>query len=95
MRYTVEAFPPTTNIEVIHNFPVDKKYLELGELSIRLKRSTEEDAVLYLIDKAKEIGADAIVIIGERHGGSILVPAGEIWVKVDKRYLKGVAIKYE
>lgn len=63
-------------------------------MSVRLKKSTEENAVLYLKKKAMSIGADAIIILGESSGGSVVVPVGNMYAIVNKRYLKALAIKY-
>jgi len=48
-----------------------------------------------LIDKSKEIGADAIIIIGEDSEGNVIVPVGNVYTTVDKRYLRAIAIKYK
>jgi len=66
MRYTTEIFQPTNKIEVLHTKPVERDYIELGTIAIRLNKSTEENAVAYLTEKGKELGADAIIIMGER-----------------------------
>ncbi len=95
MKYTTNQYNPSNNVDVLHTYPNDRKYNELGKLSIKLKKSIREDAVLYMKDKAKSIGADAIVIIGERNEGSVMVPVGKYYVKVDKIYLDAIAIKYE
>lgn len=75
--------------------PIQKEFIELGELSVRLKKSTEENAVIFLKEKAKSIGADAIVILGETSHGAVAVPIGKMYVVVNKRYLKALAIRYK
>ena len=55
MRYATEIFQPTNRIEIIHTKPVNRDYIEIGEVSIRLKKSTEEKAVALLAEKAKEL----------------------------------------
>lgn len=99
MRYVDESYPQTQSVEVLRNKPVEKEFIELGELSIQIKKGilfgNEEDAVLDLIGKAKEIGADAIIIIGEGSEGNVIVPIGDGYTTVDKRYLKAIAIKYQ
>jgi len=67
----------------------------LGELSLRLKRSNEENAIVYLKEEARKIGADAIVILGEHSKGAIAVPIGNLYAIVQKRYLTAIAIKYK
>ena len=95
MKYTSEVFPPTKNIEVLHIKPVTRDYIEIGEVSIRLKKSTQENAVVLLSEKAKELGADALVIIGERSKGAVAMPIGSSVVAVPLRELYGIAIKYK
>jgi hypothetical protein len=94
MRYTEQAYPATQSVEVLRTKPVDRAYVELGELSVRVKKSTEESAVLFLKEKAREVGADAIVVLGERSGGAVAVPAGYNVVLVPLRDLVAIAIKY-
>jgi uncharacterized ferredoxin-like protein len=87
MRYTAEIFPPSSKIEVLYTKPVACDYLEIGEISIRLRRSTEENAVAYLNEKAKELGADAIILMGERSKGAVAMPIGDMAVAVPIREL--------
>jgi len=95
MRYTTEIFQPTSRIEVLHTKPVGRDYIEIGEISIRLKKSTEENAVVYLKEKARELGADAIIIMGDRSRGAVAVPIGSMAVAVPIRELYAIAIKYK
>jgi len=95
MKYTSEIYTATQEVEVLRAKPVRKNFIELGELSVRLKKTTEENAVLYLTEKAKSIGADAIVILGEASSGSMAVPMGYMYAVVNKRYLKALAIRYK
>jgi uncharacterized protein YbjQ (UPF0145 family) len=95
MKYTSEAFQPTKHIEVLHTKPAARDYIEIGEVAIRLKKTTQENAVALLSEKAKELGADALVIIGERSKGAVAMPVGSLFVAVPLRELYGVAIKYK
>jgi type IV pilus biogenesis protein CpaD/CtpE len=95
MKYTSEAFQPTQHIEIFHIKPPARDYIEIGEVSIRLKKSTQENAVALLSEKAKELGADALVIIGERSKGAVAMPVGSLAVAVPLRELYGIAIKYK
>jgi uncharacterized protein YbjQ (UPF0145 family) len=90
-----QAYPATQSVEVLRTKPVDRAYIELGELSVRVKKSTEESAILFLKEKAREIGADAIVVLGERSEGAVAVPSGYNVVVVPLRGLVAVAIKYK
>jgi|SRR3990170_6994755 len=98
MKYSDDNYPPTNSIEVLRNKPVEKEFVELGELSLQVKKgifSNQEEAVLNLKEKAKEIGADAIIILGEESEGSVIIPIGNLYTSVDKRYIKAIAIKYK
>jgi len=98
MKYSEDIHPPSDSVEVLRNKPIEKEFVELGELSIQIKKgifSNQEGAVLKLKEKAKEIGADAIIIIGEESEGNLIVPIGDLYTTVDKRYLKAIAIKYK
>ena len=95
MRYTSEIFQPTSRIEVLHTKQVGRDYIEIGEISIRLKKSTEENAIVYLKEKAREIGADDIIIMGERSRGAVAVPVGSMAIAVPIRDLYAIAIKYK
>lgn len=95
MKYSEDIYPPTNSVEVLRNKPVEKDYIELGELSLKIKRSNQEEAVLQLKEKAKEIGADAIILLGEDSEGNVIVPIGNLYASVDLRYIKAIAIKYK
>jgi hypothetical protein len=94
-RYTDTTYPPTTEVEVLRTKPVDRPFVELGEIRLQLKKSNENDAILILRDKAREIGANAIVILGEQSRGTAIVPAGNILMAVPLRELVAVAIRYK
>jgi|SRR5690554_2977710 len=98
MKYSEDNYPPTNSVEVLRSKPVEKEFIELGELSLQVKKgifSNQEEAVLKLKEKAKEIGADAIIILGEESEGSVIVPIGQLYTSVDKRFIKAIAIKYK
>lgn len=94
MKYSEVYYSPTKSVEVIRYKPSEKEFIEIGELSLRIIKNNQEDAVLLLKEKAKEIGADAIIILGENSEGSVLVPIGNLYTSIDKRYIKAIAIKY-
>lgn len=94
-RYTEAKYPPTTEVEVLRTKPADRAYVELGEIRLRLKNSNEDDAILILKEKAREVGADAIVILGEQSRGAAIVPVGNMAMAVPLRDLVAVAIRYK
>ena len=91
MRYSEEIYPPTNKIEVIRNKPVERDFVEIGELSVE----KQENAILLLKEKAKEIGADAIIILGEKSDGGFLLPTPYIYLYSDETYIAAIAIKYK
>lgn len=99
MAYTGQKYPPSTSVEVLRAKPISREFIELGELRLRISSRNEETAVLSLREKAKNIGADAIVILGESSGGAVAVPitSGQnaMYSVVNKRYLNALAIKYK
>jgi len=95
MRYIRDTYRPTNNIEVLHTKPVKKDYIEIAEISIRLKRSTREYAVTYLREKAKELGANAIILLGERSRGAVALPVARMIIVAQRKELYAIAIKYK
>ena len=95
MRYISFQYAPTTDVEILQIKPPDRRFKEIGLLSIRLHNNRDENAVLYLVERAREIGADAIVILGEISGGSVAMPVGTMFVAVPLRDLQALAIRYE
>ena len=55
MRYTSADYAATKNVEVLQIKPPNKQFKELGVLSVRLNKHTEENGVLYLVERAREI----------------------------------------
>jgi uncharacterized protein YbjQ (UPF0145 family) len=95
MRYTNEIFQPTSKCEVFHTKQIGRDYIEIGEVSVRLNKSTEENAIAYLNEKAKELGANAIIIIGERTRGAVAMPVGNMSVAIPIKDLYAIAIRYK
>jgi uncharacterized protein YbjQ (UPF0145 family) len=95
MFYSTEKYPPSSHVEILHVVPSDKQFIEIGEVSVRLKKFTEETAMIRLKEKAAEIGADALLVMGERNRGAVAVPAGNMAIAVPLVELYGIAIKYK
>jgi len=95
MRYTTDSFRPTNHIDVLHTKPVEKDYMEIAEISIRLNKKTREYGVAYLKEKAKQLGADAIILLGERSRGAVAVPVGSMLLAVPLKDICAIAIKYK
>jgi len=95
MRYTTEIFPPTHHVEVFRSKVINRDYIEIGEVSVRLKKSTKKNAVVLLVDKAKELGAEAIILMGERSKGAVVMPVGNMALAIPIKELCAIAIKYK
>ncbi len=98
-RYTMDAFEPTANVEFLQTWPRDRKYIEIAELEV----GAGDQANKALLDKAKEIGADAIVVGPVHRHGPVHVPInGELLDGPAGSYrgitldsVRAVAIKFE
>lgn len=89
MRYTTQVFTPTYNVEVLHNKPVSRDYIEIAQLTTDL----QEDSIIYLKEYARQLGADAIVVLGESTRGTVFIPA--LQASMPLRDIHVVAIKYK
>jgi hypothetical protein len=90
--YTEMTFPPTTEVEVLLEEP-SEPYEVLGELWVD---SEDTEGVLKMRQKAMEIGADAIIMVGEVNVGAVAIPiegVGAVAVPLNRTY--SVAIRYE
>lgn len=97
MRYTTETYAPklSQSVEVYRTKLEGRLYAEIGEVSLRIKKSNEEIAVAMLRDKAAELGADALILMGERSRGAVTMPVGSMVVAVPIIEIYGIAIKYK
>jgi phosphatidylserine/phosphatidylglycerophosphate/cardiolipin synthase-like enzyme len=74
----------TEKVEVLSAMPTDKQYIQLGE--IKSEGFSDEKVIDRIVKKAKEVGADAVVIINREDKGKDL-PGFRVW--------RAVAIKYK
>ena len=82
------------NIEVyITNLP-SAPYIELAQITCD---DTEDDWCLKQIKiKAREIGADGIIILGKSASGWVGVPIGNLYYVSSEEYgMKAIAFKYK
>lgn len=91
MRYTESVYPASQAVEVLRSKPVNREYVELGELSI----TSQENSVVFLKKKAQLLGADAIVILGEYSTGGAAFPIGRFVMYDEDKKLVAIAIKYK
>ena len=95
LEYTEESFEPTSEVEIFHTRPPDEDYVEMGVISIQIKKQNENEVIVIVREKAKEIGADAIIILGERNQGVVAMPIGNMAYGVPIRDFQALAIKYK
>ena len=95
MRYTNFEFLPTSSVEVLRTRPADREYIELGEVSIRLNAFTPKNAVLILAEVARRLGADALLLLGEKDTGAVILPIGKSYIVANTEKLVGIAIRYK
>jgi hypothetical protein len=80
VRYTMDTYEPTTKVEVLQTWPRDRNYIEIAELEV----SAGHQANNALLDEAKKMGADAIVI-GPTHQHS------KVYVPIDAGLINGTS----
>jgi len=94
MRYTNLEFMPTSSVEVLRTRPADREYIEIAEVSLRLTYDNRNNAALILSEVARNLGADALILLGEKDSGAVILPIGKAYIATNKEKLVGVAIKY-
>ncbi|MCL5966532.1 MAG: hypothetical protein M1550_04875 [Deltaproteobacteria bacterium] len=85
------GYPPTTRVDVYRNGPPDRPYVEIAQL----EAYDRWNALGRLVERAKSIGADGIIILRSRYEGTDVSTAdsGE-WV-TPLYDLVVVAIRYK
>jgi len=91
LRYSYQTFEPTKEVQIFQTNRPEKEYIELGLLTAK----DENNALKHLKDKAKEIGANAIIILGKKNKGTVVVPIGNMAYGVPVNRLEAVAIRYK
>jgi hypothetical protein len=98
VKYTMDTFEPTADVEVLSTWPRDRKYFAIGELEV----STSDQANNALVRKARQMGADAIVVGPTRERSQVYVPidsplnANSVSFRgVSLNSVRAIAIKYE
>ena len=81
-----KSFPPTTEVEVFRTQRPTRPYVELAELQSRKRNGATED----LVKTAKQIGADAIIMLDSKTVGHVAVST--VFVPVKRSV--AIAIRY-
>jgi len=98
MKFTTDVYPQTlaSHIKIHRTMVNDRAYIELAEISTRIKKSNQETVLAELREKAAELGADALILTGERSLGSTILDVGNnVSLAVPRREICAIAIKYE
>lgn len=101
LEYTSERYEPTQHVEVLQAKPPSRDFIELGVISVPAKIAPidkgSRNPIDHLVEKAKSIGADAVLILGERSsGGVVLMPAGNTYIAVPTTgKIEAIAIRYK
>jgi hypothetical protein len=94
-RYTMDTYEPTTNVAILQTWPQDRKYIEIADLEVRAGDQVYD----ALLDKAKEMGADAIVIEPVHRHSQVYVPidkgASSAFRSVTLDSVRAIAIKFQ
>ncbi len=80
------AYPPTTAVDVYRDKAPDRPYVEIAQL----RTYDEGDGLGRLVERAKTLGADAIIVLPQRYMGTSYYSG---WV-TPYYVLEVVAIKY-
>ena len=90
------AFPPKdeyAQIDIYRTQTPDKKYIEIGEITCG--DTNDEWALKQTLIKAREIGADGIIILGKSGSYGAGVPIGNmVYVASESYGIKAIAVKY-
>ncbi|RYE20171.1 MAG: hypothetical protein EOP42_27880 [Sphingobacteriaceae bacterium] len=85
LSYIGDTLPPTNNVDVYYDAKdVKKAYKVIGHISAPSSTYNERDAKFEIIEKAKKVGSDGVIIVGMDFTGG----------KDSSPYYKADAIKY-
>jgi len=98
VRYISDTFEPTDKVEFLNTWPRERKYFAIGELEV----SAGKHANNALLSKAREMGADAIVVGPAYERSQVYVPiespsntTSSSYRGVPLNNVRAIAIKYE
>jgi len=91
-----ESYPPKPDnfqVEIYRTKVPERDYIEIAEVSN--KDSNNNYAKRSVMDKARKLGADAIIILGAAGSGGVGIPSGNVVISSTYEYgIRAVAIKY-
>ncbi len=90
------AFPPkdeNAQIDIYRTQTPDKRYIEIGEITCG--DTNDKWALKQTLIKARQIGADGIIIIGKSGSSGAGIPIGNIVYVASEGYgINAIAVKY-
>lgn len=93
-----EAYPPKSLDATIDVYSTNKpsvNYKEIGQITCGDEISSESSNMKQILKKAREIGADGIILIGKAGTSSIGMPVGSFTYYSSESYgIRAIAIKY-
>ena len=82
-----------TKIDIYRTKTPDREYIEIAELSC--SDASDKYAMNEILKKTRELGGDAIIILGRAQSGTYGIPIGSVMYMDSSSYgLKAVSIKY-
>lgn len=93
-NYTNQSYPPTEYVEIYRTDKPKRPYTEIAQIETD---ASYKNAMEYLTDKAKQLGGDAIIVVGEENRGVIAIslPEGSGVVASPINYLVAIVIKFK
>ena len=83
-----------SHIDVYRTQAPSRGYIEIAEISCR--DTSDSWNIEQIIKKAKEIGADGVIIMGRTGSYAVGVPVGDMTYAASRTYgLTAIAIKYQ
>lgn len=91
-RYSQTQYPPTTSeIDVYSTAAPSRPYTEIAKLEVDDRHGSP---ITALVKKAKEIGAQGLILTGQREGKRVMAPLGGMLIGRTLTMSTGVAIRY-
>lgn len=90
-RYTQQAFKPTTELEVFHFQMPSRPFTEIAKLTIAQSDSSEQK----VIERAKLLGADAVIFVASNSGRTAVVPMGGMYIGRTLADTTAIAVRWK
>lgn len=91
-KYDDSSYSPTESLEIYKTNKPERPYIEIAQIETDASRS---NAMELLIAKAKKLGGDAIIMVGQENRGAIAIPIGTMVYAEPVNYLVAIVIKFK